>query len=357
MYNWFTTEVATSLIRQFVSDPTKFLGMTRFCPVDVVSQMNSEVIKYQILGPIIGMTQPYQLGTQPKLVKPQVLSEKTQGTAYWRDEHRIDEQDILRIAAFGKDRRQLAAERLAVMRLAQLNVMIDTRIEWLVWAALNNALTAFNSDGIEFSIDYGLPSVDDVSNWGDAAGGSPIADMQEALLDFKGSGVSSIDIVMNPVTASYLAKSEDLLDRVNGTALVSMMGVQSVPGVFQNLVQGGDGTNMTGPKINSITVYNKGYWSDPNTFNYFVPNDRVFLLGSGGPEYAEEGGPSDRGTPGLFLSTPAIHDSAFDLRPGKYVSTVDNTKSSPKHVLMEGGIHGLPAIKRPTWVRRLAVGA
>lgn len=357
MLNFPSTRAAITLLRSFVVDPSRFLGITRVLPLDVVTQMNSEKVEWEVLGPHVGMVPPHQLGTEAALMAPEVLELKSMGTAYWRAKQTIQEQDFLRVARLGSDRQELARRELFVQRLYNLSVAIDKRMEYSVWQALDEALT-YDLNGVEFTVTYGLPEAYEPDNfWNDTAAALPIADIQHVLRQFAGSGVSEVDIYYNGNIEGLLSRNEDILDRLNGSPFAMATGTGAIMDAVKSLVQG-DRSSGSGPRIRNMVCYDEGYHVDASTFARFLPDDTLFFVGYGGPEYAEVGGPEMVGVPGRWMSTPALHDNfnaelGTGIEPGKYVTVNQHTNESPKYVALEGGIHGLPAIKRPNWIRRI----
>ena len=106
-----------------------------------------------------------------------------------------------------------------------------------------------------------------------------------------------------------------------------------------------------------MITYDEGYFSGENTLTRFLPDDTVFLIGLRPAATDESGGAAETGTPGRWTSTPAIGLSFDDVLPGPFVTIDDRTKVSPKQVIVEGGINGLPTIQRPLHVRRLKITA
>jgi hypothetical protein len=363
---WPTTRAAITLLQSFVPDPTKFRGITQYLPLDVVTQTDSEAAHWEVLGPMLGLLPAYG-GGRSRLIRSQVLERKSISTAYWRGNAVVEEREINRIASISDPSRQrLAAKELIARKLLNLSIATDRRLEWLVWKALDNMLNTFDDNGVKFSLDYDLPEAKEPDNyWDDFAAATPIADFQNEIREFLGTGVSSVDVVYNGNVELLISQNESIADKVGGTNWVGNTGTADVMQLLKRLIQGEGESGSTGPRIREMVCYDEGYHDESGTFQLFLPDDTVFLIGQAGPEYAEEGGPSDRGTVGATLSTPVMHqdfdsmalagDPRAGLRPGKFVTIDDQTKVSPKQVVCEGGINAVPAIKRPTWIRRIRV--
>lgn len=365
MYNWPGTTVATALIQSFIINAARFLALGRYMPLDVTTQENSERIRWDELGPILGMTSNYTLGTPTRLVKGQTITRREQGTAYWRDSAEVDEADLLRVASLTDPwRRQLAREDLILLKLKMLHYRNLIRMEWLCWQAMNNNLTAFTDDnGNQFSIDYGLTAPVQVSNWSDPSTATPVKDLQTVLLTYGGTGVAGVELVLNGKTSTDLSQNEEIIDRMRGSQWAGSTGTANIGELLMMLTQG-NGAERVGPRLTAVTTYDEGYFDSSGVYQRFLPNDLGVLIGIGGPEYAVENGP-DYGVPGFFMSTPALQDmggqdnlpSEETIRPGEYATVKPELQISPKRVLVEAGINGLPVIQRKTWIKRIKTSA
>lgn len=366
MYNWPGTRSNIALLRRFIINPAKFLGITKYCPLDVVTQKNSKKIVMQFLGPLLGMISAYG-GGRAKLVPGEVLEEIEMGTSAWRSTMEITETELTEIADLeDPTRMRLACKKLIARRLLNLSNLIDVRLEWMVWQAFDNMFVNFEEDGLKFSInyqDFGLPAAtipDDY--WDDFATANPILDLQTELRKFVGDGVSKVDVVYNGDVELLMSQNENIADKVGGTNWVGSTGSGEVMNLLKKLVQGDSGT---GVRINEMVKHDEIYMDKDGNKKSFLPSDTIFLIGEGEPQYAQEGIVEGRGVPAIWSSTPVLQDDFNALmtsgapdggiRPGKYVNIVDETQKSPKQVVLEGGISGMICIQHTKWIRRLRV--
>ena len=366
MLNMPSVRTAVGLIRTYVVNKANFLGLMRYLPPDFTSQMQSSTIQYWVEGVLVGLMAPHKIGTDAYRMQARKRTRKTQGTAFWRGARSIDETDLLTVLdVTDPEQKRLAGNRLVLEALQDLGDQIIELMEWTAWKAIDNGLTAYDVNGISFQVDYGLPTKINVGSdsgyseyWTNAAAAKPHIDIQTALGNFAGTGVTQVDVVMNQSVSLLLSQVEAIEDRLSNSMFAFMTGNQAVTKALAQLIQGDMGAATPGaPRLRDVLVYDEGYHSDETTYTRFLPSDTVFLIGSRPPAAGESGPAVDAGTVGRWMSTPAIHQAYDDIKPGPFVSWEDQTKISPKQVAMEAGINGLPVIQRPTWIYRLKVTA
>ncbi len=348
------------LIQTYVVNKANFLGLKRYFPPDFTSQQFSQKVSWWVRGVLIGKMGPYQPGTMAQMLQAKSNVLKEQGSAFWRGAARIDEQDFLTILDISDpEQKRLAGNKLVLERVAEIGDLIIIMMEWSGWQALNEGLTAFSVDGSEMQITYGLPAKTQVGTaWATVASATPHLDIQTELASFAGTGVTQVDVVYNQAVGLLLSANEVIEDRIRQSVYAMTMGNNALPMALKALVQGDGGSPSPGaPLIRDVICYSEGYYSDANTYTPFLPSDTVFLIGSRPSQADESGAAVDSGTVGRWTSTPAIHETYADVKPGPFITYEDNTRISPKHVNIEGGINGLPTINRPTWVRRLKISA
>jgi hypothetical protein len=366
MLNMPSVRTAVGLLRTYVINRANFLGLTRYLPLDFTSQLQSSTIQYWVEGVLVGLMAPHKIGTDAYRMQARKRTRKTQGTAFWRGARSIDETDLLTVLDVNDpDQKRLAGRQLVLEALQDLGDQIIELMEWTAWKALDNDLQAYDVNGVSFQINYGLPAKINVGSatgyseyWTNAAAAKPHVDIQTALGNFAGTGVTQVDVVMNQSVSLLLSQVEAIEDRLSNSMFAFMTGNQAVTKALAQLIQGDMGAATPGaPRLRDVLVYDEGYHSAEDTYTRFLPSDTVFLIGSRPPAEGERGPSVDAGTVGRWMSTPAIHEAYDDIKPGPFVNWEDQTKISPKQVAMEAGINGLPVIQRPTWIYRLKVTA
>lgn len=346
METWPSTSVISRVIREKPpADPSKFLGV-RFLPLNTRSYLNTNTIQYDYYGPYRGMVHAHDLNTDPKLLKGETMGTKTMPTRYWKSASRVNESDILGVRMLGERYQQLQTDLLVKRAINRVKLAVDTRMEYLRWKALNNDLLTFNEDGIAFSEDYGLPSVTNSSvDWDELATADPVADVQNELLNFRGSGVTRVDMVVNGKVANWLSQNEGFFDRYSGTVRPGDFTAGKIAQTFLEMVGGG--------LLQGVWVYDGCYVDSNGTTQFFVPDNRCFLIGTSMETTPLDNDFGAEDMLGEFASTPAIRDGLDDVSPGMFAIAEDHTREGNPYFDAIGGIYGMPAIYHPTWIRRI----
>jgi hypothetical protein len=164
MLTFPSTQEITHIVRNTVTDPTRYIG-AQFCPiVDVFSRR----IEVDVLEATTGMTAPHNLNAPAAMVKQlSGQSTKIMATAYWKEAYRINEEELLFAREEGTYNKR--AGRLRVVRRAtELNTRLETRIEWLRWQPLVGGKVAIDENNVKYTVDYKVPSRNKPSlDWSD----------------------------------------------------------------------------------------------------------------------------------------------------------------------------------------------
>ncbi len=148
-------------------DPTKY-ALAGILPM---VSYPTEMIKWDILAGIQGMTQAAALDAPAPLINHRKIREMSEVTRYWREGGRVRESDILRIRALGS-LDKLAGPQLAMNLTKQLTLRRFNRIEWLGWAIIQNKASV-DDNGVKFTADY-TSLIQDVADRVGGAGIGPV---------------------------------------------------------------------------------------------------------------------------------------------------------------------------------------
>lgn len=357
MFDWPNTETATAWVQVLPINPQNTIGQ-EYLPLNTTTYTESEAIKFEVFGPLSGRTMAHQLGQEVKLIDGPDRKFVRFDTAYWREAMRIDERDWLRTSRVGSNNFKRAGEQLFALKSYQLDLRNKVNIEFLRWKALDEGLTSFTENGVTVEVTYGLPAVVTLNTlWSDAEAALPVNDLQTAMLGFRGLGASNIDVVMNLATAIHLCQNEQVQDLVRANSLAGNIGPANISDLLLQLVYGNGGGLVGGARLKRIRIYDEGYTAANGTFTPFIPDGRVFLLGYSAMPVGDL--PlMNNDLLGEFCCTPTVHGgfSEGETYPGFFMEVDDHShEATNRYVNLVAGINGLPAIYRPTWVRRLQV--
>lgn len=340
---WPSTEAITRVVREWEPDPKTFIG-SALLPLNTQDFNESpSAVTYDILAPAHGITHATALDADPRLVAPRKLSTKTVRPGYWREKKRIGERDLIRTRWVGPQDRERAGSRLVLHEMQELDLRVESLIEYTRWRALQGQL-AINDDGILRTIDYEIPSdnkIDVGSNGGkswDAEGADPIADIQDALDRFEATDVESVELFYNRGVAKLLAQNSVVRDLVKQSTLAVRLGSTNVGSMLAELIG----------EVAAMTTYNRGYFdADSNTLQKFIDDGIVVMVGKG---------PSTEPL-GEWASTPSLHNGGVDNASGGKFPMADyrGLEDTPPHIDLVNGIFGIPVLYHPERVVVLRV--
>ena len=351
METWPSTYTISKVVREMPpANPSRFLGV-RFLPLNTQDFLDTQTIRYDQYGPHRGMIPAHSLDTDPALLKGETLATKSMPTRYWKGARRINESDILRVRNLGPQFQTLQRDRLVTRAMNAVKLAVDVRMEYSRWLALNEGFAAFSEDGVTFAESYGLPSVSTATtaDWDEFASATPVDDVIEELVNFRGLGVTRVDMVINGKAANWLARNQDFIDRFSQSIRAADVGPGKIAQTFLECAGGGDSL------LKAVHVYDEGYVNSSGTWTPFVSDDRCYLIGS-----VVETAPADNEFPaedmlGEWASTPAVRDGLDDVSPGMFAIPEDETRTGNPYYDITAGIYGMPVIYQPNWVRRINI--
>jgi len=320
-----TTQEITHVVRNRAYPVEQYIGRS-FCPV---TPLYTYEIKYDELGATVGMTKAHQVGTNPKTAPVPIMEEKRIGTAYWKETSRINEKELLEARAAGSFN-QRAGRDLVMLRAMSFDIRLETRIEWLAWKATEGHIQV-NEDGVKYDVKYKILDKNKVTvpiAWADP-NADIIADINDALLLYRGTGGKAQTIYFNDATAALIAKNKGFRDLLKYTS-VSITGIGTViPGL-----------SLMIPGVKFV-MYDGGYMDEEEKFQPFIPDGSVRIIGGYPGEKLMD-----------FGSTISLHNGGLDKpQPGKF-SIVEDKSSHEKnpHIDITVGIYGLPRLFHPNWI-------
>jgi hypothetical protein len=209
------------------------------------------------------------------------------------------------------------------------------RIEYLIWQVLvSGTFLVTGPNGATFTDTFTIDTYS-ASDWSTVATATPLLDFRTMVATKepgKGNRLGSgAQYVMNRVTANYMFANTNAND---------------IHGI---LVQGGNTLNvslpdidkvMIGQDLGSVVVYNEGYYDDSNAWQYYVPTDKVIVIGrpvTGEPigEYIKTRHMINGGGVGSWEYTK------------DYVNGVNAPVETPSRFEVHRGHQGGPTLTRP----------
>jgi len=319
-------------IRKMRSNPAKFIG-SKYAPM---TESQFQEVEYdEIYGPV-GMTNSHALNSEPKLVKFPKVVRKLFKAAYFKETHRIDESDILKLRNLGgSEQQRISAQQLVAVGLDSLNIRIENRVEWMRWQALINGRVQIDENKVKVNAVYGIPeenlNVKVKTTWTDAENAKPVEDIQSVIRSYVGSGHKLTTMVMNSYTAGLFCFAKDTKTYYKGMGVQEKLTSGNLTKYFSSIFPGVE-----------LEIYDEGWVDESNVFHEFVPNNKILCLGD-----APAGEICD------VVSVPSLHTATGEPAPGKFAIVIDKsgTENANPHYDIVGGIYCLPRIRRPEAIR------
>lgn len=211
------------------------------------------------------------------------------------------------------------------------------RIELIAWTLLATGTFSVSAPtGIVHTDTYSPQTVSGAVAWATVATATPLADFRTCQL--KGRGISAI---FNASARAYMnrATANAMLSNLNANDLGGrrLAGLQPVNTITATNVL------LAGEDLPSVEVYDMGYLDDSGSFQLFIPNNKVVVVGNrpGGQRVGE-----------YRLTRNAQNPS---MAPGTYTKVVDDPDDVPRRIQVHDGHNGGPVMYFPSSVIILTV--
>jgi hypothetical protein len=243
----------------------------------------------------------------------------------------LDENDLTRRRRLGSFGTPVDVSDLVLAEQERLMGRRLDRQEQVIWALLASGIfTVVGEDGVVRATDaYTMQTFSAGVTWATSATAVPLANFRSVQLLSRGRSVSfgtEAMAVMNRTTFNSLmsnTNANDLFGR-RPSGLGTISGLSDVNRVL----------NMEG--LPSIVIYDEGYLDDTATFQLFVPNNKVILIGKR---------PAGQRIAAFRLTRNANNP---DLGPGVYQKTIDRGEHKvPRTIEIHDGANGGPVVFYP----------
>ena len=323
---YFMTEV----VQNIRTDINSFRGAQLLTGGVDFKQELGLTIEYDVTYDDTGMTPPTGLNDPSPIHTPPVVKHMNFTNQEWREKEVIDREKIATLRKPGNKLEQLWGEEYMIERLIRLNGRLETRFEWMRWKSLSGSLVVpATKNKPAITIDYGVPAANKptaATLWSNTAASDPLADIDEWILKFRGSGARAVKIIANKKVDTYLkqnAKIRDLLKTTYGKDVLSADSLAFVIGQQLNGLQ--------------YEVYDGGYIDDSGNFLPFIPDNAVIILGQG-----------MTGTIMDLVTSPNNYEDIFTGHPGKF-ALAKLIPGDPDQWTVINGATVLPRLKYVNW--------
>lgn len=249
----------------------------------------------------------------------------------------IDEQELTTRRQWGSYNAPVSIDDLVMECQDQLLGRRLDRIEKIGWDLLTaGTFSVAGPDGAVFQSDtFALQTASAAVAWSTVATATPLADFRAVQLLSRGHSVgfgAQAKAYMNRVTANNLLKNTNAAD-LGGKRTLGLATVNSMPEINRILM---------GEDLPEIVVFDGGYIDDAGTFQPFIANAKVIIVGRR----------SDGSPIGNYLYTRNSQNEG--MAPGAYMEVIRDDRP-PHFIEVHDGHNGGPTIEFPSAVVILSV--
>ncbi len=295
-------------------------------------EMDAATLLWEQLDNYTGLQQVRGINGAPSRVKNVGVKRYLMEPGYYGEFAEIDELELTQRrvpGAFGQPIRidDLVMERQDLLLQRRLD-----RIELICWTLLTTGTFAVSAvqGGVHHTDTFPLQTFAAAVSWGTPATATPLNDFRTVQLKHRGHSVSfgpDAMAVMNQVTANKLLTNTNAAD-LYGRRTQGLGTYNSIKSINDLLAQDG---------LPQIMVYDKGYLDDSNTFQVFIPDNVVVVIGKR---------PGSRPVGEYRLTRNANNP---DGKPGAYMKVVDTGEHEvPRRLMVHDGHNGGPVIYFPS---------
>jgi hypothetical protein len=291
-----------------------------------------------------GLQQLRGLDGAPVHVKPVGLKEYSYTPGVYGEFETITETELTIRAGSTSMDVPIPVDDLVMDRQDRLSVRELDRIEYMIWTLLTTGTFSVPLPGgaIGFTATFAIQTQSALVAWATVATATPLKDFRATRLLGRGLGVSfgaGATAYMNSTTANLLLSNTNASD-LGGRRYLGGQTVDTVEGINRIL---------NGENSPQIVEYDEGYYDDTNTFQLFIPNNKVVVIGKRpqGQRIGEYVKTLNANNPGR---APGSYSYVVDR-----ANAVNGEKRTPPNMEVHQGHNGGPVIYYPGSVVVLTV--
>lgn len=152
---WPGIDTIQATVTLFQSTPDAYRG-AELLPVEEQKYRNNpELIKWDVVLPISGMTKAHNLGNSVARVEIPKLRTMVEETMHFREKITLNEQDLMNLRNLGPNDRTRMAGMIVTKAMNTLRLRLAQRKEWCRWEA-NRGSLVISENGVERIVTYGI---------------------------------------------------------------------------------------------------------------------------------------------------------------------------------------------------------
>lgn len=306
-----------------------------------INNVEDDIIEWDQRGNFIGLQQIRGLGGAPNHVKRVGANTFRFEPGYYGEYTEINERELLRARKLGQLSGRVDVTEHVTHQQAQLLQRRLDRIESIIWTLLATGTFAIAQGNIVMATDtFTIQTFAAGVTWSTFATATPLANMRAVQLLQRGFSLSfgaGAKAYMNRSTFNNFlsnTNANDLGGR-RGAGLSTINGPAAVNQLFAQ------------DDLPNIVVYDEGYYDDTSTFQLFIPNNKVILVGRR----------TAGDTLGEYRCTLNVNNG--DGSSGPYMMVYDSAQENggrpPRHIEVHDGHNGGPVLFHPAGIVVLTV--
>ena len=293
--------------------------------------VDSHVLSWEQRDNYLGLQNIRGLDGQPKRVKSVGGKRYTIEPGVYGEFDVIDELELTTRRPWGEFSGPINISDLVMEKQDLLLARRLDRIKKILWTLITTGtFTVANEEGqTMYAGTYDLQDAAASVSWATPASMKPLADFRAVQLLSRGHSVS------------FGAGARAYMNRVTFNQMISCTNANDLAGRRTsglNTVLNLDEVNrvLLGEDLPQVVVYDEGYLDDTGTFQPFIPNERVAIIGVR---------PGNQALGDYAMTRNANNPN---LEPGSYQKVVDNEGKVPRSIEVHDGHNGGPRLYFPS---------
>jgi hypothetical protein len=308
-----------------------------------MESVDSHILMWEQIDNFIGLQQIRGLNGQPPRVKKVGAKRFMMQPGIYGEYQTIDELELTERRQWGTFGQPVSIDDLVMLAQDHLLGRRLDRVEFIIWTLLaTGTFSVAGPDGQVLQTDtFTLQTASAAVAWATSATATPLADFRAVQLLSRGHSVrfdSAARAYMNRVTWNNFIKNTNAADFGGKKG----MGLQSLTSLADA------NTILTGEGLPNIVIFDGGYLDDTGTFQPFIANAKVIVVGAR----------TDGGRIGEYRMTRNANNPG--MGPGAYMEVIDrgaagSGKVVPRTIEVHDGHNGGPVIYFPSALVILSV--
>lgn len=291
--------------------------------------VDSPFVAWEQKNNYIGLQQVRGINGAPSRVKAVGGNRYVMEPGYYGEFMLIDERELTTRRGWGSFTTSIDVTDLVREKQDQLLQRRYDRLEWQGWALVTaGTFTVSDGSSVLHTDSYTTQTYSAGVPWATIATATPLADLRAIQLKGRGYALDfggRAKAYMNRTTMNAFLSNTNAAD-LGGRRGAGLSTINSLAGVNQLLAM---------DDLPTLVPYDRGYVDDNNTFQLFIPNNKVVVIGAR----------TDNDPVGEFIFTRNVNNP--NMEPGPYMRVIDDMDDIPRTIQVHDGFNGGIALYHP----------